>query len=532
MDIQRSVNMGTPAYIRRAIISVTDKSGIVEFARKLKGFGIHILSTGGTARTLKDAGLDVTDVSQYTGFPEMMDGRVKTLHPKVHGGILGRRDIPEHMRQMSEHGIEAIDMVVINLYQFDKAVARPDCKFEDAIENIDIGGPSMIRSAAKNFQSVAVVTDPSDYNTIINEMEQSEGSLSHDTKFRLARKAFSSTARYDTMISHYLEKISEKPEETIHFPEIFTPSFEKVQHLRYGENPHQRGAFYREIGYGGSSVARAEKLQGKEMSYNNYLDANSALELVREFSEPTAVIIKHNNPCGVASADDLKDAYCIARDTDPVSAFGGVIAFNTIVDEYTAAEIAKTFVEVIIAPEYAGEALEIFQKKANVRLLETGPLTDLPEGTMDFKRITGGLLMQDMDLGIIDDINNLRTVSSRQPTGEEMEGLRFTWKVCKHVKSNAIVFGRGTETVGIGAGQMSRVDSVKLAVSKSRRTIAGCVMASDAFFPFRDAIEEAANVGITAIIQPGGSIKDEEVIKAIDEYNMAMVFTGVRHFRH
>jgi len=524
--------MQTPLSIKRAIISVTDKSGIIEFARQLAGFGIDILSTGGTAKTLKEAGIAVTDVSQYTGFPEMMDGRVKTLHPKVHGGILGRRDIPEHMRQMTEHGIEPIDMVVINLYQFDKAVARPDCKFEDAIENIDIGGPSMMRSAAKNFESVAVVTDPSDYGLIIKEMEQSGGFISYDTKFRLARKAFSVTARYDTMISHYLERVSDKPEETIHFPEIFTPAFEKVQHLRYGENPHQRGAFYREIGFTGSTVARAKKLQGKEMSYNNYLDANSALELVREFAEPTAVIVKHNNPCGVASAEDLKDAYCIARDTDPVSAFGGVIAFNTIVDEYTASEIAKTFVEVVVAPEFSGEALEIFQKKVNVRLLETGPLSVLSEGTMDFKRITGGLLMQDMDLGIDGDIADIRIVSSRHPSEEEMEALRFTWTVCKHVKSNAIIFGRGTETVGIGAGQMSRVDSVKLAVSKSRSKISGCVMASDAFFPFRDAIDEAAKVGITAIIQPGGSIKDEEVIKAIDEYNMAMVFTGVRHFRH
>ena len=518
--------------IKRAIISVTDKTGVVDFARNLADMGVSIISTGGTSKTLKEAGLTVTDVSQYTGFPEMMDGRVKTLHPKVHGGILGRRDKPDHMKQMQEHGIEPIDMVVINLYQFDKAVARPGCTLEDAIENIDIGGPSMIRSAAKNFESVAVVTDPADYNLIIKEMEQAGGTLSHDTKFRLAKKAFSTTAKYDTMIAHYLEKVSEKPEETIHFPEIFTPAFEKVQHLRYGENPHQRGAFYREVGFSGASVARAKRLQGKEMSYNNYLDANSALELVREYDEPTAVIIKHNNPCGVASADDLKDAYCLARDTDPVSSFGGVIAFNTIVDEYTAEEIAKTFVEVIVAPEYTSEALEIFKKKANVRLLETGPLDIIAEGTMDFKRIVGGLLMQDMDLGVNTDIENLKIVSARHPSDEEIECLRFTWKVCKHVKSNAIIFGKGTQTVGIGAGQMSRVDSVRLAVSKARSEIKGCVMASDAFFPFRDAIDEAAKVGITAIIQPGGSIKDEEVIKAIDEYNMAMVFTGVRHFRH
>src|SRR3972149_9445389 len=408
--------MQTPLSIKRAIISVTDKSGIIEFARQLAGFGIVILSTGGTAKTIKEAGIAVTDVSQYTGFPEMMDGRVKTLHPKVHGGILGRRDIPEHMRQMSEHGIEPIDMVVINLYQFDKAVARPDCKFEDAIENIDIGGPSMMRSAAKNFESVAVVTDPSDYGLIIKEMEQSGGFISYDTKFRLARKAFSVTARYDTMISHYLERVSDKPEETIHFPEIYTPVFEKVQHLRYGENPHQRGAFYREIGFSGTAISRGRILQGKEMSYNNYLDANSALELAREFEEPSAVIVKHNNPCGVASADELRDAYCIARDTDPVSAFGGVIAFNTLVDEYTAEEIIKTFVEVIIAPEFTEEAIQLFQKKGNIRLLEVGPLETLPSGVMDFKKVVGGVLLQDMDLGITGDLDNLKAVSLRAPT--------------------------------------------------------------------------------------------------------------------
>src|SRR3972149_6731280 len=518
--------------IKRAIISVTDKTGVVDFARNLADMGVSIISTGGTSKTLKEAGLTVTDVSQYTGFPEMMDGRVKTLHPKIHGGILGRRDIPDHMKQMQEHGIEPIDMVVINLYQFDKAVARPGCTLEDAIENIDIGGPSMIRSAAKNFESVAVVTDPADYNLIIKEMEQAGGTLSHDTKFRLARKAFSTTAKYDTMISRYLENIPNKPEETIHFPEIFTPVFEKVQHLRYGENPHQRGAFYREIGFGGTAISRGRILQGKEMSYNNYLDANSALELAREFEEPSAVIVKHNNPCGVASADELRDAYCIARDTDPVSAFGGGIAFNTLVDEYTAEEIIKTFVEVIIAPEFTEEAIQLFQKKGNIRLLEVGPLDTLPSGVMDFKRVVGGVLLQDMDLGITGDLDNLKVVSLRAPTEEELEGMKFSWKVCKHVKSNAIIFGRNRQTVGIGAGQMSRVDSVKLATSKARTDIKGCVMASDAFFPFRGAVDEAGRGGITAIIQPGGSIKDNEVIKAIDEYKMSMVFTGVRNFRH
>jgi len=518
--------------IRRAIISVSEKRGIVDFAKRLAGMGISILSTGGTARALKEAGIAVTEISDYTGFPEMMDGRVKTLHPKVHGGLLGRRDNAEHIRQMEGTGIEPIDMVVINLYPFEAVTSKPECSLEEAIENIDIGGPSMIRSAAKNFESVAVVIDPSDYSAVIQEIEGSGGALLRETRFRLARKAFSITARYDTLISHYLEKISEKAEESVHFPEIYTPVFEKVQHLRYGENPHQRGAFYREIGFSGTAISRARILQGKEMSYNNYLDANSALELAREFEEPSVVIVKHNNPCGAASADELRDAYCIARDTDPVSAFGGVIAFNALVDEYTAEEIIKTFVEVIIAPEFTGEALQLFQKKGNIRLLEVGPLDVLPPGMMDFKRVVGGLLLQDMDLGLKGDLGNLKVVSLRPPTEEELEAMKFSWKVCKHVKSNAIIFGRNSQTVGIGAGQMSRVDSVKLATSKARTDIKGCVMASDAFFPFRDAIDEAARVGITAIIQPGGSIKDNEVIKAIDEYKMSMVFTGVRHFRH
>ena len=518
--------------IKRAIISLSNKSGIVDFAKKLSEMGVSILSTGGTAKVLKEAGINVTDISAYTGFPEMMDGRVKTLHPKVHGGILGRRDNEEHMKQMKGADIEPIDMVVINLYPFEAVTSRPDCTFEEAIENIDIGGPSMVRSAAKNFEFVAVVTDPSDYSAILKEMEGSGGTLSRETRFRLARKAFATTARYDLLISHYLEDAATKKEESIHFPEIYTPVFEKVQHLRYGENPHQRGAFYRELGYNGAAISRARVLQGKEMSYNNYLDANSALELVREYDEPSTVIIKHNNPCGVASADDLKDSYCMARDTDPVSAFGGVIAFNTLVDEYTAEEVLKMFVEVIVAPEYTEEALKLFQKKGNVRLLEVGPLDAIPEGYMDFKRVVGGVLLQDMDQGINGDLNNLKVVSSRQPTEEEIESMRFSWRVCKHVRSNAIVFGRGKQTIGIGAGQMSRVDSVKLAISKARTDVKGCVMASDAFFPFRDAIDEAAGVGITAIIQPGGSIKDHDVIKAIDEYKMAMVFTGVRHFRH
>jgi len=518
--------------IRRAIISVSDKKGVVDLARELSGMGVSILSTGGTSKVLKESGIPVTEISEYTGFPEMMDGRVKTLHPKVHGGILGRRDNQEHMRQMAEVGMEPIDMVVINLYPFESVTSRPDCPFEEAIENIDIGGPSMIRSAAKNFESVAVVTDPADYDAIIREMKNSDGSLSRRTRFLLARKAFSTTARYDVLISRYLDKISIEGGESTHFPEIYTPVFEKVHHLRYGENPHQRGAFYREIGFKGAAVARARILQGKEMSFNNYLDANSALELVREFEEPTAAIVKHNNPCGVASAEDLRDAYCLARDTDPVSAFGGVIAFNTLVDEYTAEEIVKTFVEVVVAPEYTEEAINLFRKKGNLRVLEVGPLMSVSKDTMDFKRVVGGLLLQDMDTGIDEDLEHLSVVSKRSPTEEEVQAMRFSWKVCKHVKSNAIVFARNSQTIGIGAGQMSRVDSVRLAISKARRDMRGSVMASDAFFPFRDAIDEAARVGITAIIQPGGSIKDQDVITAVNEYNMAMVFTGVRHFRH
>ena len=516
--------------IKRAIISVYDKSWVVDFAKGLCELGVTILSTGGTARVLKEEGIDVIDIAEYTGFPEMLDGRVKTLHPRIHGGILARRDKPEHLRQLEENNIEPIDMVVINLYPFEEVTSRPDCSLEEAIENIDIGGPSMLRSAAKNFESVVVVCDPSDYGHILKEMKESGGSVSSETRFKLAMKAFSLTARYDLHISKYLEKIHYGEE--IHFPEIYMPAFEKAHHLRYGENPHQRGAFYKEIGYRGVSIAKARKLQGKEMSYNNYLDAHSALELVREFESPTAVILKHNNPCGVATSDDLKDAYIKAREADPISAFGGVLAFNTVVDEETAKEILKSYVEVIIAPEYSDEALALFRSKHNIRVLEVGPLTVEGEDYMDFKRISGGLLLQDPDRGTIKDIDNLRIASKREPTEEELMAMRFNWIVVKHVKSNAIVIGRTDRTVGIGAGQMSRVDSVRLAIEKARSDLKGCVLASDAFFPFRDAIDEAARAGITAIIQPGGSIRDEDVIKAVDEYNMAMVFTGIRHFRH
>lgn len=516
--------------VKRAIISVYDKTGIVEFVSRLEGMGVAILSTGGTARTLKEAGINVVDISEYTGFPEMMDGRVKTLHPKIHGGILARRDKPEHLKQIKDNAIEPIDMVVINLYPFEEVTSRSNCTLEDAIENIDIGGPSMLRSAAKNFASVTVICDPADYEGVLKEMENSGGRISRDTRSRLATKAFSLTAKYDLRISRYLEKIQDK--EVIHFPEIYTPVFEKVHHLRYGENPHQRGAFYREIGCKGTSIARARVLQGKEMSYNNYLDAHSALELVKELQKPAAVVLKHNNPCGVASSDDLKDAYIKARETDPVSAFGGIVAFNTVVDEYTAEEIIKTYVEVVIAPEYTEEAMSLFQKKVNMRVLEVGPFESGPSDVMDFRRISGGLLLQDIDRGIGKEVENLKVVSDRKPTEEELKALRFNWIVAKHVKSNAIVLGREDRTVGIGAGQMSRVDSVKIAILKARSELSGCVMASDAFFPFRDAIDEAARAGITAIIQPGGSIRDEDVIKAVDEHNMAMAFTGIRHFRH
>jgi phosphoribosylaminoimidazolecarboxamide formyltransferase/IMP cyclohydrolase len=528
--------------INRALISVSNKEGLGAFAKGLAGFGIEIISTGGTARYLKEQGVQVRDVADLTGFPEMLDGRVKTLHPKVHGGILGRRNDPGHQDQMKRHGIEPIDLIVVNLYPFEETISKAGCTLEEAIEQIDIGGPAMIRSAAKNFHDVAAVVDPADYPKILEELQRHDKALSPETRMRLATRAFTHTARYDSIISHYLEtRLS--AEIPVLFPQILELKFEKVRNLRYGENSHQLAAFYRDLAIDQAgaaifepSVSKARQLHGKEMSFNNFLDANSALELVKEFSEPTAVpiavIVKHNNPCGVAASESLLESYRMAKATDPVSAFGGVAAFNKQMDSETAKEIATTFMEVVVAPGFSEEALGILRKKKDLRLLEIGPIGERQSHGMDFRRVAGGLLLQERDLGRIEDIKQLRVVTTREPTEEEYRGLDFAWKVAKHVKSNAIVFARGGQTIGIGAGQMSRVDSVRLASQKAVLPVADCVMASDAFFPFRDGLDEAAKAGVKAVIQPGGSIRDEEVIKAANEHGMAMVFTGMRHFRH
>jgi phosphoribosylaminoimidazolecarboxamide formyltransferase/IMP cyclohydrolase len=517
--------------IKRALISVSDKTGVAEFARSLAGMGVEVLSTGGTAKALREAGVAVTDVSDYTGFPEIMEGRVKTLHPKVHGGLLARRASAEHMAQAAEHGIRPIDLVAVNLYPFESTVARPDCSYEDAVENIDIGGPTMLRSAAKNHEDVTVVVDPADYAAVLAEMGEHGGAVSRDTNRRLARKVFEHTAHYDAVIAAYLRNQEAATGEVEKFPKVLSLSWDFVQALRYGENPHQDGAFYRDPIQTEPCVAGARQLHGKAMSFNNFLDANSALELAKEFDRPTAVIVKHNNPCGVASDEVLVEAYRHARDTDPVSAFGGVLAFNRPVDRQTAEEIASTFVEVVIAPGFAPEALEVLGAKKNVRVLETPPLARLAGG-MDLKRVVGGIIYQDRDLGAIADVRSLQVVSARKPTDEEYTGLAFAWKVCKHVKSNAIVYARGERTIGVGAGQMSRVDSARIAVLKANFPLQGTAMASDAFFPFRDGIDAAAEVGVSAVIQPGGSVRDEEVIQAANDHHMAMLFTGMRHFRH
>jgi phosphoribosylaminoimidazolecarboxamide formyltransferase/IMP cyclohydrolase len=522
--------------VKRALISVWDKSGIIEFAKGVSELGYEILSTGGTARALREAGIPVTDVAAYTGSPEILDGRVKTLHPKIHGGLLGRRTDPQHVAEMASHGISAIDVVAVNLYPFEATIQKPGCTFEDAIENIDIGGPSMLRSAAKNHADVTVVVDPADYPKVLHALEQ--GGVSGELRRELARKVFQHTARYDAMIAGYLE--SQLGEHASRLPSVLTLQFEKVQNLRYGENPHQQGAFYREYGNGEASVARGRQVHGKEMSYNNFLDANAALELVKEFGGDSplpvaAVIVKHNNPCGVAVAKSAREAYISARETDPTSAFGGVIAFTAPVDMAVAKELTATFIEVVVAPGFDADALSELKRKKDLRLLEVGSLQGEPRASsdlMDMKKILGGLILQDRDLGAIPDIRGLKVMSKRSPTDEEYQALAFGWKVCKHVKSNAIVFARPDRTIGIGAGQMSRVDSVKLASTKAQSSLAGCVMASDAFFPFRDGIDAAAQVGITAVIQPGGSIRDQEVVQAVDEHNMAMLLTGMRHFRH
>lgn len=515
--------------ITRALISVSDKTGIVEFCRALSQHNIEILSTGGTARILAENDIPVIEVANYTEYPEMMDGRVKTLHPKVHGGILGRRGIDDAV--MTANGIAAIDMVVVNLYPFEQAIANPDCDLATAIENIDIGGPTMIRAAAKNHKDVAVVIDPTDYQDILSELAENKAILSQETRFKLAQKSFAHTARYDTAIAAYLAKI-----DSTEFPETLNLQFHQIQAMRYGENPHQNAAFYQESTPISGTIAAAKQLQGKALSYNNIADSDAALECVKSFTgQPTCVIVKHANPCGVAQTDSLLSAYELAYATDPTSAFGGIIAFNQELDEITAKTIiGQQFVEVIIAPTISEAAQSVLAEKANIRVLECGIWTSGNEPTLDFKRVAGGLLVQDTDHGEIN-AAELKTVSKRAPTEQELADLLFAWKVGKFVKSNAIVYCKDGRTIGVGAGQMSRIYSAKIAGIKAadeNLEVAGSAMASDAFFPFRDGIDFAAETGITAVIQPGGSMRDNEVIAAADEHNMAMVFTGMRHFRH
>jgi phosphoribosylaminoimidazolecarboxamide formyltransferase / IMP cyclohydrolase len=515
--------------ITRALVSVSDKANIVEFCCELHQLGIEILSTGGTAKTLTEQNIPCTEVSDYTGSPEIMDGRVKTLHPKIHGGILARRGIDEAV--MATNDIKPIDMVVVNLYPFEQTIAKPDCTFEQAIENIDIGGPTMIRAAAKNHNDVAIIVNPADYDSVIRELKANQTSLSQATRFKLALTSFEHTASYDTAIASYLSKLNNAP-----FPETLNLQFHLNTTMRYGENPHQNAAFYREKAPAAGTIAAATQLQGKELSYNNIADADAALECVKSFSnKPTCVIVKHANPCGVAQADDLFTAYDKAYQTDPTSAFGGIIAFNHELDEHTASEIIKRqFVEVIIAPTISAGAQTVLREKHNIRVLVCGQWANANQPHLDFKRVTGGLLVQDNDNGVIER-SDLKVVSQRAPTEQEITDLLFAWKVAKFVKSNAIVYCKDGQTIGVGAGQMSRVYSAKIAGIKAADeglVVAGSAMASDAFFPFRDGIDAAAAAGITAIIQPGGSVRDNEVIAAADEHNIAMVFTGMRHFRH
>jgi phosphoribosylaminoimidazolecarboxamide formyltransferase/IMP cyclohydrolase len=520
------------AKITRALISVSDKTGIAEFAQQLHTrFGVEILSTGGTAKLLAEKGVPVVEVSSYTGFPEMMDGRVKTLHPKIHGGLLGRRGTDEAV--MAEHDIPPIDMVVVNLYPFEQTIAKPDCDLATAIENIDIGGPTMLRAAAKNHAALTVVVDAKDYARVLEEMTNHSGAVSDATRFDLAVKTFEHTARYDGAIANYLGTIQADGSK-VTFPRTFNSQFLKAQELRYGENPHQSAAFYEEVNQLEASVATARQLQGKELSFNNIGDTDAALECVKQYYEaPACVIVKHANPCGVALGNNLLDAYNRAYATDPESAFGGIIAFNQELDAKTAEAIVdRQFVEVIIAPRVSAAAIEVVRAKKNVRLLECGEWAKEANRRLDFKRVNGGLLIQDADLPLT---GELKVVTERAPTEQEMADLLFTWKVAKYVKSNAIVYGKDRMTIGVGAGQMSRVNSARIAGIKAEHAgleVKGSVMASDAFFPFRDGLDQAAENGITAVIQPGGSVRDEEVIAAANEHNIAMVFTGMRHFRH
>lgn len=518
--------------IQRALISVSNKSGLAELSKYLHETGVEILSTGGTAGFLRGQGIPVTDVSEYTGFPEILDGRVKTLHPRIHGGLLALRDRPSHLAQMKEQNIQPIDMVVVNLYPFRETAAREGATYSEVIEQIDIGGPSMIRSAAKNHSGVAVVTEPQDYGWILEELKLNGGALSDATRFRLAQKAFAATASYDSAIAAYFSERTWSPEgprkEAGPLPSSEVLSLNKIADLRYGENPHQRAALYRKTSDPPFGVAGAEVLHGKELSYNNLLDSDAAWNLVLEFDWPAAAVIKHTNPCGVAQGDTLVEAYTLARDCDPTSAFGSVVALNRPVDSDTANEINKTFVEVVLAPDFTGDALSILGRKKNIRLLKVG--SDAPI-TLQHRQIGGGFLVQDKDLYFVR-AEELKSVTRRAPTQEEMAALIFGWRVVKHVKSNAVVFAGPSRMLGIGAGQTSRVDAVKWGAQKSILPLEGCAMASDAFFPFPDGLLAAASYGVRAVIQPGGSVRDADVIDAANDKDIAMVFTGIRHFKH
>lgn len=512
--------------MKRALISVSDKTGIVAFAKALLANGVELLSTGGTAKRLRDSGLKVTDVSDVTGFPECLDGRVKTLHPKVHGGILARRDMPAHMDQLKSLEIETIDYVVINLYPFKNTIEKEGVTLEEAIENIDIGGPTMLRSAAKNYRDVTVVVKPEDYGRVIDELEK-DGQVSLDTKYDLALTVFQHTAAYDAMISNYLHDL--KAPGT--YPDQLTLAYEKVEDLRYGENPHQSAAFYRALNKTSGTLADAKQIHGKALSFNNINDANGALDLLKEFDKPTIVAVKHTNPCGVASGIDVYDAYMKAYACDPQSIFGGIIACNEEIDEKTALEIDKIFIEIVIAPSYSQAALEVLTRKKNIRVMTIENISrHEPEHTLDIKKVSGGILLQEKNQVVFE--NEVKTVTERIPTAKEMEALEFAWKVCKHVKSNAIVFGQETQTTSLGPGQVCRIWALENAVNNAFLDLKGGVMASDAFFPFDDCVEAAAKAGIKAIIQPGGAKGDAASIEMANKYGIAMVFTGMRHFKH
>lgn len=513
---------------RRAIISVSDKTGIIDLAKRLSDLGIEIISTGGTAKVLVEAGIPVTGVSSITGFPECLDGRVKTLHPAVHAGILAVRNNAKHMNQINELGIQPIDFVVINLYPFKQTILKENVDLQEAIENIDIGGPTMLRAAAKNYQDVVVLVDPADYHQVLTELETNK-QVSISTKFRLAAKVFEHTAHYDALIAEYLRKQCDGEI----FPDVLTLTYEKAQDLRYGENPHQKAVFYREITPAAGSLVKAQQLHGKELSFNNINDTNGALDLLREFEEPTVVAVKHANPCGVGSASSVYDAYMKAYEADPVSIFGGIVVANRGIDAPTAEEINKIFVEIVVAPSYTKEALDILKRKKNIRILLLEDIaSELPAGLMDSKKVLGGLLLQEIDNQLLPGMSQLKVVTEKKPAQEEMDDLIFAWKIVKHTKSNGIAIAKNKQSLGIGPGQVNRIWAVEHAIHRSGDKVKGAVLASDAFFPFSDCVEAAAKAGISAIIQPGGSIRDQESIDACNKYGISMIFTGMRHFKH